>query len=306
MKTQPLVSILINNYNYGRFLRAAIDSALDQTYPVIEVIVVDDGSTDGSDDIIKSYGNKITPILKRNGGQASAFNTGFAASQGEIICLLDSDDLFKPDKVAEIVQIFQDNENIGWCFHPLEILDQDSRKIAQADYQGASGTYDIRPYICQGKLSGKLPFSHIATSGLCFHRSLLQQVLPMPEEIRITSDDYLKYTAFGISPGFVILNQLAKQTIHGNNAYTFKPDNEKLRAKIQILTAYWMKKNFSGLSKFSDRIFALGLSIYRLNGGVEPECQAVIKNYLASATIPARWEIYARTFAKEFLYRVLP
>jgi glycosyltransferase involved in cell wall biosynthesis len=68
----PLVSILINNYNYGRFLTEAIDSALNQTYSNIEVIVVDDGSTDNSQEIIKSYQDKIIPILKPNGGQASA------------------------------------------------------------------------------------------------------------------------------------------------------------------------------------------------------------------------------------------
>ena len=64
----PLVTILINNYNYGRYLREAIDSALGQTYPFREVVVVDDGSTDNSRDIIRSYGSKILPILKENGG----------------------------------------------------------------------------------------------------------------------------------------------------------------------------------------------------------------------------------------------
>lgn len=65
-KKLPLVSIIINNYNYGRFLREAIDSALNQTYPHVEVIVVDDGSTDGSQEIITSYGDRVIPVLKEN------------------------------------------------------------------------------------------------------------------------------------------------------------------------------------------------------------------------------------------------
>ena len=80
---RPLVTVLINNYNYGRFLREAIDSALNQTYGNVEVVVVDDGSTDESRDIIDGYAGRIVSVLKKNGGQGSAFNAGIAASRGE-------------------------------------------------------------------------------------------------------------------------------------------------------------------------------------------------------------------------------
>src|SRR5688572_7501809 len=103
MPDTPLVSILINNYNYGRFLRQAIDSALSQTYGNIEVVVVDDGSTDESREIVVNYGERVRPVLKDNGGQASAFNAGFAASRGELIALLDSDDLFVAEKIEKCV-----------------------------------------------------------------------------------------------------------------------------------------------------------------------------------------------------------
>jgi glycosyltransferase involved in cell wall biosynthesis len=70
---QPLVSVIINNYNYGRFLGEAIDSVLNQTYQRTETIVVDDGSTDNSREIIAGYGDRIIPVLKANGGQNSGF-----------------------------------------------------------------------------------------------------------------------------------------------------------------------------------------------------------------------------------------
>jgi len=76
------VSIIIDNYNYGRFLGEAIDSALAQTYPHVEVIVVDDGSTDNSREVIAKYGDRIIPVLKENGGQASAFNAGLLRPRG--------------------------------------------------------------------------------------------------------------------------------------------------------------------------------------------------------------------------------
>src|SRR4029078_7561808 len=87
-RTRPLVSIIINNYNYAPYLAAAIDSALAQDYGKSELIVVDDGSTDCSQGIIASYGSQLTAIYKQNGGQASALNVGFAASCGEIIIFL--------------------------------------------------------------------------------------------------------------------------------------------------------------------------------------------------------------------------
>lgn len=290
----PLVSILINNYNYGRFLPEAIDSALNQTYSNIEVIVVDDGSTDNSQEIVKNYGDRIIPILKQNGGQASAFNEGFAASRGEIICFLDSDDLFKPEKVAEVVNVFTEHPDIGWCFHSLEFFSDNPEKFIPETYTGSSGKYDIRPYIKKGKLKGKLPFAGTATSGVCFKRTLLQQILPMPEAIRITSDDYIKYTALGLEPGFVILQDLSLQRIHGNNAYTLRNDKKVLRAKIQVLTAYWMKTNFPTLSKFTNNILAAGMSMYWGSGGIDAEGQKLVKSYLSSANPLELFEIYAR------------
>jgi hypothetical protein len=86
MDPQPLVSILINNYNYAHFVTEAIESALAQTYRHVEIIVVDDGSTDDSREVIGRFGNLVRMVAKENGGQASAFNAGFAASKGEIIC----------------------------------------------------------------------------------------------------------------------------------------------------------------------------------------------------------------------------
>jgi glycosyltransferase involved in cell wall biosynthesis len=74
MKPHPLVSIIINNYNYGRFLKQAIESALAQTYRLCEVIVVDDGSTDVSRSVLSGFGEHVVAVLKENGGQASAFN----------------------------------------------------------------------------------------------------------------------------------------------------------------------------------------------------------------------------------------
>src|SRR5436309_11842716 len=127
MTKAPLASIIVNNYNYGRFLREAVDSALNQTYRNTEVIVVDDGSTDGSPEVIASYGERIVPVLKQNGGQNSALNAGFSRSRGDVIIFLDSDDLLLPSAVENVMRYF-DDPNVAKVHWPLWLIDEGGRR----------------------------------------------------------------------------------------------------------------------------------------------------------------------------------
>lgn len=282
MQDRLLVSILINNYNYGRFLGKAIDSALEQTYPYVEVVVVDDGSTDDSRQVMAGYQGRIVPVLKENGGQASAFNVGFAASQGAIICFLDSDDLFCPEKAAEVARIYQAQQGIGWIFHPVKFLDESTGMVSAPASSIAPGKYDCRPAIRKGKLL----FPGPATSGLCFSRSLLKQILPMPEADQVAlSDRYLKQVGMGLEKGYYCREPLAIQRIHGENRFTLSKERQRMAARIAILTAYWMRANFPQLHRLADRGFAFGLASYWHTGGIESDHEALAKEYL-SATRP--------------------
>lgn len=295
MEEKPLVSILINNYNYGHFLSEAIDSAIEQTYKNIEVIVVDDGSTDNSKEIIASYGNKIVSIVKENGGQASAFNTGFATSKGEIICFLDADDLFLENKLKKVVSVFYENPDVSWCFHSYELMYQ-HKNVSNIENKAGSGIYDIRNDIKKGKLNGKLPISGFVTSVLCYRRTLLDEILPMPEDIRITSDDYLKYTAFALAPGYVLLENLARQRIHDNNAYTLRHDKQELQAKVIVKTAFFLKEKHPSLAKFTNNLFAVGLIIYQGIQIKDENTKIFIESYLRDLKIIEKIEIATRIY----------
>jgi glycosyltransferase involved in cell wall biosynthesis len=307
MQDNPKVSILINNYNYGRFLQEAIDSALNQTYSPTEVIVVDDGSTDNSREIIATYGNKIIPVLKENGGQASAFNAGFAASRGDIICFLDSDDAFLPEKVAEVVDALGDRQDLGLCCHPVKWVDIDGKPcITNSGHESSSitknchnepkGEYDLRSYVKSGNVRNKLPLLP-PTTGLSFRRSLLQQILPMPEVKNIgLNDAYLDFIALALSK-FIILNkELAIYRIHGSNAYIMKNDGQKVKARINLLTSYWMRIKFPSLYQFTNRLFALSMGVYGRVGGIEVEERKFVKDYLSSVTLVERLKIYTFAF----------
>lgn len=270
----PLVSILINNYNYGGFLRDAIESALAQTYEHCEAIVVDDGSTDDSRKIIKSYGDRITSIFKENGGQASAFNAGFERSKGDVICFLDADDTFAPSKAERLVDVFatqaQTNSNIGWCFHPIERVDRELKPMAWDESKwGAGGLYDLRSRLQRGKLGKATPFDCLVTSGMSFTRSMLSRLLPMPTDIKITSDDYLKYAALGTSCGYMLMEKLSCQRLHGDNAYTGRDEKQALQGKIMLQTAYFLKRDFPTIGAFADNLYALGLAKLSRYGPLE-------------------------------------
>ena len=104
MVSNPLVSVIIPTYNRARFLPAAIDSVLGQTHKRVEVIIVDDGSTDDTDTVLNDYGDRIRVLRQKNAGPAIARNRGIAMATGDIIAFLDSDDLWLPTKLERQVQ----------------------------------------------------------------------------------------------------------------------------------------------------------------------------------------------------------
>jgi glycosyltransferase involved in cell wall biosynthesis len=104
---QPLVSVIIPAYNRAHTVSETIDSVLQQTYPMVEVIVVDDGSTDGTQEILRGYGTRIRATRQENAGQMAARNCGIRAARGEIITFLDSDDVWLPQCLERHIQVLR-------------------------------------------------------------------------------------------------------------------------------------------------------------------------------------------------------
>jgi glycosyltransferase involved in cell wall biosynthesis len=217
---QPFVSIIINNYNYERFLSQAIDSALDQTYSNREVIVVDDGSTDGSRKIIASYSDRIISILKTNGGQASAFNAGFAASRGDIILFLDSDDYLFPNTLQRVVEVWR--PHLSKVHYRLEAVDGERNALGYSYPQGGSlACGDVHYSLLAGQ-----GYSTNPTSGNALSRIALSQVLPMPElEFRLAADNYLTTLIPFYGSIQAIEEPLGAYRIHGSNGWVAAAPN---------------------------------------------------------------------------------
>lgn len=180
----PRISVVIDNHNYGRFLRAAIDSILAQKLevPDVEIIVADDGSTDDSREILASYAPGVKALLQERQGQATAFNNGLAAATGDIVCLLDSDDVFQPGKLAAVLEAFKDPKVV--CVQ--HFLQDTDGKLAAAPQRFPSwpARYTLNDYV-----AGKTEFT--ATSGLAFRRETLKKLLPIPKDLFYYLDDFL-------------------------------------------------------------------------------------------------------------------
>jgi glycosyltransferase involved in cell wall biosynthesis len=122
----PLVSIVVPSYNHGRYLKEAINSILSQSYKSVELIVIDDGSTDNSRDIIAAYGKQFHWELQENQGQVATLNRGWLMSKGDIIGYLSADDLLLPDSISAAVDCLRQHPDAALCYSDFNLIDPDS------------------------------------------------------------------------------------------------------------------------------------------------------------------------------------
>jgi glycosyl transferase family 2 len=170
-----LVSVIITNYNYGRFLRTALDSALAQI-PRAEVVVVDDGSTDDSRQTIASYGGDAVAVLKENGGQVSAFNAGLTRASGEVVIFLDADDALLPGAVERVLAECHDKavSKVHW---QMWEMDEDGRLHDQLVPREPLSSGDLREVVVR---DGPGAVDCPPTSGNAWSRRFLDSVFPLP------------------------------------------------------------------------------------------------------------------------------
>jgi Glycosyltransferases involved in cell wall biogenesis len=130
-----LVSVIIAVYNGEKYISQAIESLFNQTYKNVEIILVDDGSTDNTSKIAKQYDN-IKYIYQQNKGQSSARNLGISAANGEYLAFLDADDLYREDKIEKQVKILKENDNIHIVYNDLDVVDENLNYINTLKSEG--------------------------------------------------------------------------------------------------------------------------------------------------------------------------
>jgi hypothetical protein len=216
--TDLAVDIVIANHNYGAFLGDAIESACAQDHPRVRVMVVDDGSTDDSREVLRAYEGSVETILKDNGGQASAWNAGLARCEGDVVMLLDADDMLEPRAAAMAAAALASDPNAVKVQFRMRVIDADGRPTGETK---PAGHYSVpQGDMRRAELSFPFDLSWMATSGNAFRLASLHTVLPVPEaDYRIAADWYLVHTSALLGPVVSLAEAGASYRVHGGNNY---------------------------------------------------------------------------------------
>jgi len=211
---QPLVSVVIINYNYGRFLRECIESVLRQNYEPMEVIVIDDGSTDESRAVIESYRGRIYSSFQPNAGVISATNRGFQFSRGLVVIFVDADDYLLPGAVNAHAQALCEPGVVRSQTY-MTVLDA-TRSSGGRMPAGRAADGELRDLILE-----RGPGAYVCppTSGNAWARSFLERVFPLPDGLKGVPQDALLMDAAPLFGKTVTLEHRgAAYRIHGENA----------------------------------------------------------------------------------------
>ncbi len=227
--TGPRISIVVISHDYADYLPLAIDSALAQTRPV-EVLVVDDGSTDSSPEVIRGYGDRIRAVSKENGGNSSVVNTAVPLTSGDVVMFLDADDLLHPEAAEEVARVWR--PDLSKVQFRLSLIDAAGRRSAVDPPLDV----DLPTGDVVGELTSTGRYVTPVTTGNAFSRAVLERVLPIPEDdFRNTNDGYLNLVTPFHGPVLSLDRELGSYRLHGTNlwAYSGGVDLAGIRQRVR-------------------------------------------------------------------------
>ena len=193
----PFVTVLIDTYNHQRFIGDAINGVLSQDFPAseIEILVVDDGSTDSTPDVVRKFAPRVRLLRKINGGQASAFNAGIPESRGEIIAFLDGDDWWAPGKLTAVIGAFAENADVGLVGHGITEVYSDGRQRIEVPRE----VFRFRITSVEQAKAFRMRRGFLGTSRMAYRRELLRRIGCVPETLRfeaVVPDDVFTRSQF--------------------------------------------------------------------------------------------------------------
>jgi len=234
--TAPLFSVLIDTYNHERYIEEAVQSVLAQDFPASEreILVVDDGSTDRTPQILAKFAPQIRVLRKTNGGQASAFNHGIPECRGQLIAFLDGDDSWTPNKLKAACDVMAANPSVGMMGHAFDEVQAGSPATTIAPPQ------EIYVNLADAHAADifRVHRPFFGTSRLVMRSHIARQCVPVPEALIFEADEYLFTLAAALAGGFVSAHALTRYRLHGESLFVAAGSStEGLRRKQRVLEA---------------------------------------------------------------------
>ncbi|HKG03278.1 MAG TPA: glycosyltransferase [Conexibacter sp.] len=223
---EPLVTCVICAYDYGAYVDAAVRSALGQQglpggAAALEVIVVDDGSTDETPAILASFGDAITVLHQQNEGPAVATNRAIARARGRYVSLLDADDVWLPDKLARQVELLEQRPAVGLVHGDMEVIDGAGRRTRPSKYDW----YGELPVV--GRALGRLLSQNEATTSSITLRTELAQAIPPTPAWAWCRDWWLAAHVAATHEIDALREPVAQYRIHGDNVSAQDAESER-------------------------------------------------------------------------------
>lgn len=234
--SKPFVTALIDTYNHEAFIEKAIESVRQQDFPAAEteILVVDDGSTDRTPELIRKFQPRLRLLRKGNGGQGSAFNAAIPEAQGEILAFLDGDDWWAPGKLTGVVDVFAKDAAVGLVGHAVTQVYPDGRQQTELPREVSR----FRLTSVEQARTFRMRKSFLGTSRMTYRRNVLRQIGTVPEALKFEADEYL-FTLAGLFADVVVLREpYSFYRQHEGNLFQISHESEEgMRRKQQVLAA---------------------------------------------------------------------
>jgi len=232
----PLITVLIDTYNHQFFIEDSINSVLKQDFPAseTEILVVDDGSTDGTAEVVRKFAPRVRLLRKINGGQASAFNAGIPEARGEIVAFLDGDDWWAPGKLTAVTEAFGAHADVGLIGHGVTEVYPDGRQRTEVPCEVSR----FRITSTEEAKTFRMQRGFLGTSRMVYRREILSRIGRVPESLKFEADEYL-FTLAGLFADVMILPEsFTFYRLHDGNLFQLTSgDAQATRRKQQILVA---------------------------------------------------------------------
>jgi glycosyltransferase involved in cell wall biosynthesis len=225
---KPLITALVDTYNHERYIEQALVSALEQdlSSSELEIVVVDDGSTDRTREVVHKFEPRVRLIRKMNGGQASAFNAAFPDVHGQNVALLDGDDWWAKGKLAAVLDTLEQNPEVSAVGHAYYEFSEESNT---AKIRRPADITLVNLATPEAARVARRHWGFLQTSALTVRRKVLEQVMPIPEALVFSADSPIAFASMAM--GVCVLPQpFSYYRLHSGNLYAINSENP---AKVQ-------------------------------------------------------------------------